>query len=51
MVILMLYFFGGSVLEGFSLIMFIGVFIGIVFFIYVVFALVLKLGMKREYML
>ena len=51
MVILMLYLFGGPVLEGFSLTMLIGVSIGTASSIYVASALALKLGMKREHML
>ncbi len=47
-VILMLYLFGGPVLEGFSLTMLIGVSIGTASSIYVASALALKLGMKRE---
>ncbi|EAA9744988.1 protein translocase subunit SecF [Salmonella enterica subsp. enterica serovar Typhimurium] len=50
-VILMLYLFGGPVLEGFSLTMLIGVSIGTASSIYVASALALKLGMKREHML
>ncbi|WP_240775782.1 protein translocase subunit SecF [Nissabacter sp. SGAir0207] len=51
MVVLMLYIFGGALLEGFSLTMLIGVSIGTVSSIYVASALALKLGMKREHML
>ncbi|WP_297206904.1 protein translocase subunit SecF [uncultured Pluralibacter sp.] len=51
MVILMLYLFGGPVLEGFSLTMLIGVTIGTGSSIYVASALALKLGMKREHLL
>ncbi|MFK3660943.1 protein translocase subunit SecF [Scandinavium sp. NPDC088450] len=51
MVILMLFLFGGPVLEGFSLTMLIGVSIGTVSSIYVASALALKLGMKREHLL
>lgn len=50
-VILMLYLFGGPVLQGFSLTMLIGVSIGTASSIYVASALALKLGMKREHML
>ncbi|MDX5628061.1 MULTISPECIES: protein translocase subunit SecF [unclassified Brenneria] len=50
-VVLMLYIFGGAMLEGFSLAMLIGVSIGTVSSIYVASALALKLGMKREHML
>ncbi|KAA9000095.1 protein translocase subunit SecF [Affinibrenneria salicis] len=50
-VVLMLYIFGGTMLEGFSLTMLIGVSIGTVSSIYVASALALKLGMKREHML
>lgn len=50
-VVLMLYIFGGAMLEGFSLTMLIGVSIGTVSSIYVASALALKLGMKREHML
>jgi preprotein translocase subunit SecF len=51
MVVLMLYIFGGAMLQGFSLTMLIGVSIGTVSSIYVASALALKLGMKREHML
>ena len=51
MVILMLYLFGGPILEGFSLTMLIGVSIGTASSIYVASALALKLGMKREHLL
>ena len=51
MVILMLFLFGGPVLEGFSLTMLIGVSIGTASSICVASALALKLGMKREHML
>lgn len=51
MVVLMLYIFGGALLEGFSLTMLIGVSIGTISSIYVASALALKLGMKREHML
>ncbi|ADM97355.1 SecYEG protein translocase auxillary subunit [Dickeya dadantii 3937] len=50
-VILMLYLFGGAMLQGFSLTMLIGVTIGTASSIYVASALALKLGMKREHML
>ncbi|MFT8210659.1 MAG: protein translocase subunit SecF [Symbiopectobacterium sp.] len=50
-VVLMLYIFGGAMLEGFSLAMLIGVSIGTISSIYVASALALKLGMKREYLL
>ncbi|GAA3614810.1 MAG: protein translocase subunit SecF [Gibbsiella quercinecans] len=50
-VVLMLYIFGGAMLQGFSLAMLIGVSIGTVSSIYVASALALKLGMKREHML
>ncbi len=50
-VILMLYLFGGAMLQGFSLTMLIGVSIGIASSIYVASALALKLGMKREHLL
>jgi len=50
-VVLMLYIFGGALLEGFSLTMLIGVSIGTVSSIYVASALALKLGMKREHMI
>ncbi len=50
-VVLMLFIFGGKLLEGFSLTMLIGVTIGTVSSIYVASALALKLGMKREHML
>lgn len=49
-VVLMLFIFGGALLEGFSLTMLIGVSIGTVSSIYVASALALKLGMKREHM-
>lgn len=48
MVILMLYLFGGPVLEGFSLTMLIGVSIGTASSIYVASALALKLGMSAN---
>ena len=51
MVILMLFLFGGPILEGFSLTMLIGVSIGTASSIYVASALALKLGMKREHLL
>nr|WP_233148983.1 protein translocase subunit SecF [Shimwellia pseudoproteus] len=51
MVILMLYIFGGALLQGFALTMLIGVSIGTASSIYVASALALKLGMKREHML
>jgi preprotein translocase subunit SecF len=51
MVVLMLYIFGGAMLQGFSLTMLIGVSIGTISSIYVASALALKLGMKREHML
>ncbi len=51
LVVLMLYIFGGAMLEGFSLALLIGVFIGTISSIYVASALALKLGMKREHML
>ncbi|CAK9884093.1 MAG: Protein translocase subunit SecF [Candidatus Erwinia impunctatus] len=50
-VVLMLFIFGGALLEGFSLTMLIGVSIGTVSSIYVASALALKLGMKREHMI
>lgn len=50
-VVLMLYIFGGAMLQGFSLTMLIGVSIGTLSSIYVASALALKLGMKREHML
>ena len=50
-VVLMLFIFGGALLEGFSLTMLIGVTIGTVSSIYVASALALKLGMKREHMI
>ncbi|WP_058911522.1 protein translocase subunit SecF [Entomohabitans teleogrylli] len=50
-VVLMLYIFGGAMLEGFSLTMLIGVSIGTISSIYVASALALKMGMKREHML
>lgn len=51
LVVLMLYFFGGEMLKGFSLTLLIGVFIGTLSSIYVASALALKLGMQREHML
>ncbi|EMB4323819.1 protein translocase subunit SecF [Pluralibacter gergoviae] len=51
LVILMLYLFGGPVLEGFSLTMLIGVTTGTGSSIYVASALALKLGMKREHLI
>ncbi len=50
-VVLMLYLFGGTMLQGFSLTMLTGVAIGTLSSIYVASALALKLGMKREHML
>lgn len=50
-VVLMLYLFGGAMLQGFSLTMLIGVSIGTFSSIYVASALALKLGMKREHMI
>ncbi|WP_291970474.1 protein translocase subunit SecF [Candidatus Symbiopectobacterium sp.] len=50
-VVLMLYIFGGAMLEGFSLAMLTGVSIGTISSIYVASALALKLGMKREHLL
>ncbi|MBG6247284.1 MULTISPECIES: protein translocase subunit SecF [Symbiopectobacterium] len=50
-VVLMLYIFGGAMLEGFSLAMLIGVSIGTISSIYVASALALKIGMKREHLL
>lgn len=50
-VVLMLYIFGGAMLEGFSLAMLIGVSIGTISSIYEASALALKLGMKREHLL
>ncbi len=49
LVVLMLYIFGGAMLEGFSLAMLIGVSIGTISSIYVASALALKMGMKREH--
>ncbi|WP_367680561.1 protein translocase subunit SecF [Candidatus Fukatsuia anoeciicola] len=46
--VLILYIFGGTMLKGFSLTMLIGIFIGTISSIYVVSALALKLGIKRE---
>ena len=51
LVVLMLYIFGGAMLEGFSLVMLIGVSIGTISSIYVASALALKLGMKREHLI
>ncbi|UBX47601.1 protein translocase subunit SecF [Providencia alcalifaciens] len=51
LVVLMLYLFGGAMLEGFSLVMLIGVTIGTVSSIYVASALALKMGMKREHLI
>ncbi|MGL9759811.1 MAG: protein translocase subunit SecF [Symbiopectobacterium sp.] len=50
-VVLMLYIFGSAMLEGFSLAMLIGVFIGTISSIYVASALALRLGIKREHLL
>ncbi|WP_457914653.1 protein translocase subunit SecF [Candidatus Hartigia pinicola] len=47
-VALILYIFGGSMLEGFSLVMLIGVTIGTVSSIYIASALALKMGIKRK---
>ncbi|MBP6123012.1 MULTISPECIES: protein translocase subunit SecF [Providencia] len=51
LVVLMLYLFGGTMLEGFSLVMLIGVTIGTISSIYVASALALKMGMKREHLI
>ncbi|APC10422.1 MULTISPECIES: protein translocase subunit SecF [Providencia] len=51
LVVLMLYLFGGTMLEGFSLVMLIGVTIGTISSIYVASALALKMGMKREHLM
>jgi preprotein translocase subunit SecF len=51
LVVLMLYIFGGSMLQGFSLVMLIGVSIGTISSIYVASALALKMGMKREHLI
>ncbi|MGP1959103.1 MAG: protein translocase subunit SecF [Arsenophonus sp. NC-CH8-MAG3] len=51
LVILMLYFFGGLILQGFALIMLIGVTIGTISSIYVASALALKMGIKREHLI
>lgn len=51
LVVLMLYIFGGAMLEGFSLVMLIGVTIGTISSIYVASALALKMGMRREHLL
>ncbi|MGL4861447.1 MAG: protein translocase subunit SecF [Enterobacteriaceae bacterium] len=51
LVVLMLYIFGGTMLQGFSLVLLIGVFIGTISSIYIASALALKLGMKREHLL
>lgn len=51
LVVLMLYIFGGTMLEGFSLVMLIGVTIGTISSIYVASALALKMGMRREHLL
>ncbi len=51
LVVLMLYIFGGAMLEGFSLVMLIGVTIGTISSIYVASALALKMGMKREHLM
>nr|WP_225639652.1 protein translocase subunit SecF [Candidatus Profftia sp. (ex Adelges kitamiensis)] len=48
--VLILYIFGGIMLQGFALTMFIGVFIGTISSIYIASSLALKLGMKREHM-
>jgi len=49
--VLILFFFGGALLKGFSLTMLIGITIGTISSIYVSSALALKLGMKREHMI
>ena len=49
--VLILFVFGGALLQGFSLTMLIGIIIGTVSSIYVSSALALKLGMKREHMI
>ncbi len=51
MVVLMLFIFGGALLEGFSLTMLIGISIGTISSIYVASALALKMGLKREHMI
>ncbi|EKT54322.1 protein translocase subunit SecF [Providencia burhodogranariea] len=51
LVVLMLYIFGGAMLEGFSLVMLIGVTIGTISSIYVASALALKMGMRREHLI
>lgn len=51
LVVLMLYLFGSTMLEGFSLVMLIGVTIGTISSIYVASALALKMGMKREHLM
>ncbi|MGP1939533.1 MAG: protein translocase subunit SecF [Arsenophonus sp. ET-DL9-MAG3] len=47
--VLMLYFFGGLILKGFSLVMLIGIPIGTISSIYIASALALKMQMKREH--
>ena len=49
--VLILFVFGGALLQGFSLTMLIGIIIGTISSIYVSSALALKLGMKREHMI
>lgn len=51
MAVLILLIFGGTPLQGFSITLLIGVFIGSISSIYVASAIALKLGMKREYLL
>ncbi|WP_082800161.1 protein translocase subunit SecF [Candidatus Doolittlea endobia] len=51
MVALILFIFGGTILHGFSITLFIGVFIGTISSIYVASALTLRLGIKREHLL
>ncbi len=51
LVVLTLYVFGGAMLNGFSLVMLIGVSFGTLSSIYIVSALALKFGIKREHML
>ncbi|AMA64820.1 Protein-export membrane protein SecF [Candidatus Arsenophonus lipoptenae] len=51
LVILMLYFLGGLVMKGFSLVMIIGITIGTFSSIYISSTLALKMGIKRKHLL
>ncbi|MDT9587219.1 MAG: protein translocase subunit SecF [Candidatus Arsenophonus melophagi] len=49
--VLMLYLFGGQILQRFSLVMLIGIMIGTLSSIYIAAALALKMGMQREHLI